>query len=184
MTKTVFISGSIGLKKLSDTHKERINRIISRGFRIVIGDANGADLRVQKHLSDVKYPYVDVYYTGDKPRNNVGDWKTRPIQPTKNLKGALLHQEKDKSMVSIADYALIIWDGESVGSIINAYRMSLDGKQSSIITNSGVEHRITKLDNILHIIRSLDLPSREKLLKRLSAEEREPIISDPQLKLL
>lgn len=184
MSIKVFVSGSIKTKTLHSAHKKRLKNIVANGFDIIIGDANGADFAVQKTLYSLRYENVVIYHTSDKPRNNVGDWKTRPIQPTKNLKGALLHQEKDKSMVSIADYALIIWDGESVGSIINAYRMSLDGKQSSIITNSGVEHRIIKLDNILHIIRSLDPPSREKLLKRLSAEEREPIISDPQLKLL
>lgn len=184
MSIKVFISGSIKTKTLHSTHKKRLKNIVANGFDIIIGDANGADFAVQKTLYSLRYENVVIYHTSDKPRNNVGGWETRPIQPTKKLKGALLHQEKDKAMVSIADYALVIWDGESIGSIVNAYRMSLSGKQSLIITDSGVEHRILKLDDILRVILGFEPALREKLLKRLSAEEREPVTSAPQLKLI
>jgi predicted Rossmann fold nucleotide-binding protein DprA/Smf involved in DNA uptake len=73
---TVFIGGSRHVARLSDQVKERLNNIIGNAFRIVVGDAAGADKAVQKYLLDASYPHVTVFCSGDRPRNNLGLWET------------------------------------------------------------------------------------------------------------
>lgn len=44
--------------------KERLDNIVKNGFPILVGDANGADKAVQKHLSGVAYADVEVFCSG------------------------------------------------------------------------------------------------------------------------
>ncbi|WP_424411495.1 hypothetical protein ACPEER_09050 [Pasteurella sp. PK-2025] len=168
MTKTVFISGSIKIKKLSKEHEVRINNIVNNGLNIVIGDASGVDLAVQKKL--VSYDNVTLFHTSEIPRNNVGGWKTQHIVPTQPLKGALLHQEKDKAMVKNADYALVIWDGSSIGSLANIYRMALQRKASVVFCGES-DVVIKDLDGALKLISSTPQNMRSELKKRLTKQE-------------
>lgn len=168
MTKTVFISGSIKIKKLSIEQETRIDNIIANRLHVVIGDDGGVDLAVQKKL--VGYPYVTVYHTALTPRNNVGMWQTKHITTLKSLKGALLHQEKDKAMVAVADYALVVWDGESTGSLANMFRMALRGKKSVILHGTdGIV--VNNLEQAVALVRSAPEKTKIELKKRLSAVE-------------
>ena len=47
---TVFIAGSIKIKHLDGKFKERIEKIITSGFDVVVGDADGADTAIQSYL--------------------------------------------------------------------------------------------------------------------------------------
>ena len=50
---TVFVGGSRHVSRLPAPAKERLDNIVKNGFPILVGDANGADEAVQKHLSGV-----------------------------------------------------------------------------------------------------------------------------------
>jgi probable addiction module antidote protein len=132
---TVFIGGSRHVSRLPPPAKERLDNIVKNGFRIIIGDANGADKAVQKHLSAVAYTDVEVFCSGDVCRNNLGDWPTRKIQPAKSVKGFQFYAIKDREMAQAADFGLMIWDGKSPGTVLNVLRLIKAGKKAVLVNS-------------------------------------------------
>jgi hypothetical protein len=129
----VFISGSISISNLPSSAIRKIDNIIDKNFTIVIGDAKGIDLQVQKYLLKKKYNNVIVYYAGTKIRNNVGSWNTNNIQNENNKKGRELYTLKDIAMAKDSDYGLMIWDGESKGTLNNILSMKNENKRFFVI---------------------------------------------------
>jgi len=124
MTK-VFIAGSRRLSRLNADVKRRIDTMIEKDFTILVGDANGADKAVQRYLAEKGYRNVIVHCMANNCRNNVGSWPTREILPLKGARGFAYYATKDQAMVDDAAYGLMLWDGESKGtlnSVINMIR--------------------------------------------------------------
>jgi adenine-specific DNA-methyltransferase len=99
----------------------------------LVGDANGADKATQKYLYDHKYKNVNIFCSGEKCRNNLSEWKTHSINVPRNIKGFQFYAAKDREMALHADYGLMIWDGKSVGTILNILRLMQAGKKSVLI---------------------------------------------------
>ena len=57
---TVFIGGSRHVPLLPGVARNRVNDVIEQGLDIMVGDANGIDKAVQKHLADARYDRVTV----------------------------------------------------------------------------------------------------------------------------
>ena len=68
---TVFIAGSISISRLHAKVQERIHKIVSSNFNVVVGDADGADSSIQECLRNYQAKNVTVYCTGEIPRNNI-----------------------------------------------------------------------------------------------------------------
>ena len=122
MTK-VFIAGSRKLSRLNADVKGRIDNMIEKDFSILVGDANGADKAVQKYLADKKYQNVIVHCMAENCRNNVGHWPTREITAPKGVRGFAYYAMKDQAMVDETTYGLMLWDGESKGTLNNVINM-------------------------------------------------------------
>ena len=131
---TVFIGGSRHLSRLPSEVKERLHNITGSGARVVVGDANGADKAVQKFLHDASYKNVTVFCSGDDCRNNLGQWETRNIKPSKHLKGFDFYAAKDREMAREADFGLMIWDGKSAGTVLNILRL-IRAKKKAVLLN-------------------------------------------------
>lgn len=129
---TVFLSGSRKITRLNDKIRLRIQNILEQGFRIVVGDANGADKAMQSYLAERYYPNVSVFCAGDFCRNNVGSWETRKVSVDKKLKGRAFYTQKDKAMVAEADFGFVLWDGKSEGSINNVLELLSCGKKAVV----------------------------------------------------
>lgn len=116
----VFIAGSRHLPRLNRDVKRRISNIVDRGFTIVVGDANGADKAVQQYLNERGYRSVIVFCTEGNCRNNAGNWPTRAV-PVSNprRKDFEYYRAKDQAMVEEADFGLMLWDGQSRGTLTN-----------------------------------------------------------------
>jgi hypothetical protein len=126
MTK-VFIAGSRQLSRLNADVKRRIDAIIEKDFTVLVGDANGADKAVQRYLAEKEYRDVIVHCMSGNCRNNVANWPAREVPSPPGAKGFAYYSTKDKVMVDDADYALMLWDGESKGtlnSVINMLRQN------------------------------------------------------------
>ncbi len=126
MTK-VFIAGSRHLSRLTADVKQRIDTMIENGFTVLVGDANGADKAVQRYLASKHYRRVIVHCMEGNCRNNVGNWPAREVPPPPGARGFAYYSTKDKVMVDDADYGLMLWDGESKGtlnSVINMLRQN------------------------------------------------------------
>lgn len=125
---TIFIGGSRHVSRLPAEVKNRLNNVISSGHRVIVGDANGADKAVQKHFSDAAYDKVTVFCSGDSLRNNLGGWTTHKVTTRENVKGFQFYAAKDREMAREADFGLMIWDGKSVGTVLNVLRLVRAGK--------------------------------------------------------
>jgi probable addiction module antidote protein len=125
---TLFIGGSRHVSRLPADVKKRLDNVISSGHRVIVGDANGADKAVQKYFHDAAYDKVTVFCSGDRYRNNLGQWETHNVYPSKHLGGFHFYAAKDREMAQKADFGLMIWDGKSAGTVLNVLRLVRAGK--------------------------------------------------------
>ena len=130
---TVFIGGSRHVSRLSAEVKERLDNVTRNGHEVIVGDANGADKAVQKHLLASSYDKVTVFCSGNSYRNNLGQWRTRHVKPPKSARGFHFYAAKDREMAREADFGLMIWDGKSAGTVLNVLRLIRAGKIAVLI---------------------------------------------------
>lgn len=79
-TETVFVSGSLSVTELREFAKAHVRSIATSRINVLIGDAYGADKLIQQELKNVyDYPFVTVYASNGKARNNIGNYKVKAI---------------------------------------------------------------------------------------------------------
>ena len=115
----------------------RLDRIIEKEHHVVVGDANGADKAVQQYLAKRAYRNVTVYCSGDTLRNNVGHWTTQRVDTGLAERTFRFFAAKDREMAKVAEFAMMIWDGKSPGTILNVLRVIRDGKIAVVFRSSG-----------------------------------------------
>jgi len=125
---TVFIGGSRSVSRLTREVKQRLDNIIAKGLTVLIGDANGADKAVQRHLADQQHARVVVFCMAGECRNNVGNWPTRSVVAPAGARGFAYYSTKDRAMGTEADYGLMLWDGSSRGTLTNVVDLVRQGK--------------------------------------------------------
>lgn len=121
----IFIGGSRSITRIPAAVQVRLDRIVERGFEVLVGDAPGVDTAIQRELQKRGHKPVTVYCSGTKPRNNLGDWPVEAVPVPPGVQGFAFFSVKDRRMVRDADYGLILWDGESAGSAMQALRLVL-----------------------------------------------------------
>jgi hypothetical protein len=130
--KRVFIAGSRKLSRLSSDLRSRLDNIIEKGLSVVVGDANGADKAVQSYLAGKHYPNVTVFCAARGCRNNVGSWPTRNVAAAPGARGFDYYAAKDREMAGQADYGLMLWDGQSRGTLTNIVDLVRRGKPVAV----------------------------------------------------
>jgi len=125
---SVFIGGSRRLSRLNPDIRTRLDKIIDRKLHVLLGDANGADKAVQAYFKERSYPNVSVFCTAGQCRNNLGNWPVQPITAPHKTRDFEFFAAKDAAMAREADAGLMIWDGESAGTIVNVARLIDRGK--------------------------------------------------------
>ena len=170
MTK-VFIGGSRHVSRLNAQIRERLDTIVSKGLPIVIGDANGADKAVQTYLFDRRYVNVEVFCSDDICRNNVGAWTVRKVPVHSREKTAEFYSAKDRAMTEEATVGLMLWDGQSVGTLMNVFRLLKSNKKAVIYVVSQKKfidfHTAQAWDDF---IQHCDLSLRRKVEQRATLE--------------
>jgi hypothetical protein len=125
----VFIAGSRSLTRLNEALRDRLARIVTEGHDVLVGDANGADKAVQSFFADRNYRRVTVFCTGGRCRNNVGTWPVMAVSaPTGVHSGFDFYAAKDREMASAATHGLMVWDGDSRGTLTNIRNLVAAGK--------------------------------------------------------
>lgn len=120
---TVFIAGSRHITTLEDNVKERINTMMTKNLKIIVGDASGADQLVQEFLFSSDYKNVEIFCMGGFCRNNVGNWPIRKIAGSYSKRDFSYYAIKDQAMVKEANYGLMLWDGKSSGTKRNILQL-------------------------------------------------------------
>jgi len=131
MTK-VFIGGSRKITRLSAPVRERLDRIIENELAVLVGDANGADRAVQRHLSGRGYMRVEVFCTNGECRNNLGEWVTRAVSAPRGARGFDYYAVKDEQMARECSVGFMLWDGKSRGTLANVVRLVEKNKKAVI----------------------------------------------------
>ena len=106
---SVFVSGKVSYDKpINNSLKQELNKAIRAGSKILIGDAPGADTRVQEYLAKIGYKNVLVYTTDKKVRNNVGNWSVKRIGSNGYSDERSIRRQKDIAMTNAATRAIAI----------------------------------------------------------------------------
>ena len=130
----VFIGGSRSISYLHLEVKQRLNQIIAKGLKVLIGDADGADKAVQQHFKDHNYSNVCIFHMSNPNRkfngcrNNLSNWSTTAIDCSKGTTGKSFYAMKDRIMTKQSSVGFMIWDSESNGTLNNMKRLLNQGK--------------------------------------------------------
>lgn len=144
----IFIGGSRKISRLNKVILKKLDNIIEKGNSILIGDANGADKAIQKYLFSKQYLNVTVFCVGNC-RNNIGNWEIKLIEPTKKKRDFIYYSRKDNEMIGMAHQALLIWDGDSRGTLANLLNLLKYNREVNLyITKVKKFHKITKISEL------------------------------------
>ncbi|MBM4034942.1 MAG: hypothetical protein FJ291_24630 [Planctomycetes bacterium] len=128
---TVFIGGSRRIARLDSVIRAKLESIVQRSLRVVVGDANGADRAVQAFLAERRYAKVVVYCMKAGCRNNLGGWPEHVVEAN-GERGFDYYALKDAEMARNADCGFMIWDAESRGTLFNVLRLVESGKPVAV----------------------------------------------------
>jgi hypothetical protein len=132
---SVFISGSIRIKKIDSNVIQRLKNIISSNIGVIIGDADGVDSSIQEFLKSSGMRSVVVYCSGDTPRNNLGHWDTKKVSTSYKAGTRQYFTAKDKAMASDCDYGFMVWDTNSTGTLSNVIELVEKNKVGLVYIN-------------------------------------------------
>lgn len=168
----VFIAGSRRLSRLNSEVRERIDKIVEKGFTVIVGDANGADRAVQQYLNLKDYPNVIVFCMEGVCRNNVGKWPARTIAAAHPARRDFAYYStKDRAMAAEADYGLMLWDGESRGTLTNVVHLVRQGKPVVVYMAPDKSFQtLNHLDQLGKIVPQTDLGDIHRIDRELEAE--------------
>ena len=171
MTK-VFIAGSRQLSRLNADVKRRIDVMIEKGFTILVGDANGADKAVQRYLAERGYRNVVVHCMARNCRNNVGAWPAREVVAPPGARGFAYYSTKDQAMVDDAGYGLMLWDGESKGTLNSVINMLRQDKPVVVyLAPQKAFQNIRSADDLADLLNKCDRASVERFERELEIED-------------
>ena len=139
----VFIGGSRHISRLNGDVRQRLDKIIQKQLPVLIGDANGADKAVQRYLHERRYAFVEVFSADEHPRNNVGAWVVRVVRPESGAKGFDYFAAKDRALAEQGTVGLMIWDGESRGTLLDVLR--LIRKQKTVVVYLSPDQTFTEV---------------------------------------
>jgi hypothetical protein len=146
--KKVFIAGSRNISWLNDDIKRRVDNIIDKSLTVIVGDANGADKAIQQYLKNKNYKNVTIFCMEGGCRNNIGGWPTRIIKAANpHRRDFAYYSTKDKAMAAEADYGLMLWDGQSRGTLTNVVNLLQNGIPV-VIHTANTFHTLHQLEQL------------------------------------
>lgn len=106
--------------------------ICHSGYEVLVGDCYGVDASVQSFYSKLGYKNVVIYAGNGQARHNIGHWRVHSVPVPTYLRGFDFYKQKDIAMVNEADYGLMIWDGESRGTLNNIVNLVAQNKKALV----------------------------------------------------
>lgn len=178
----VFIGGSRRINRLSPAVRDRLDRIIDKGLSVLLGDANGADKAVQRYLQERGYRNVEIFCADGECRNNLGNWPLRPVRAATTRKDLNYFAEKDRFMAREADYGFMIWDGKSLGTLLNVSRLSKQRKTVVVYTTSNKRFKeIRDEADFAELLSRCSDDLRRRVLRQLDWEEEGSLVQQAGL---
>ncbi len=181
MMDNVFIAGPLQIRTLDRNIKDRLDNIIRNKIEVLVGDANGIDKAVQEYLYLKKYINVTIYCI-NAPRNNIGNWKTKPI-PCGDAKISFSeYVKKDIAMAQDTDFGFMIWNGKSNGTLNNTLNLLEQGKKTRLYLKPAQKfYSIVKLKDFEELLTHCDNEDLKKIDKKIRIYERINVLSQGHL---
>jgi len=181
---TVFIAGSISISRLHEKVQERINKIVSSDFDVVVGDADGADTSIQECLQKYQAHKVTVFCTGDAPRNNIAKWPVCKVSSKEKAGSRAYFTAKDLEMTRKSDYGLMIWDCKSTGTLSNIIELLREKKKSVVFVNKKSDFvTISDRTSLDHLVAFMSNHARAKAEEKIGLSSRIASIAQEKLSL-
>lgn len=181
---TVFIAGSISISRLHEKVADRINKIVSSDFNVVVGDADGADTSIQECLQRYRAGKVTVYCTGDSPRNNVAEWPVHRVVSKAKAGTRAYFTAKDLEMARDSDYGLMIWDCKSTGTLSNVIELLREKKKSVVFVNKNKDFvTISDKDGLERLLAFMSDHARAKAEEKIGLAAKIASIAHEQFSL-
>ena len=165
---SVFIAGSREISRLNPNIRERLDNILKQNLTVLVGDANGADKAIQKHLAKSRYSNVEVYCM-EVCRNNIGNWQTHQHTAEPGSRhDRHYYGIKDLAMAGDADCGFMLWDGKSKGTLANIVNL-LNLRKKTLLYLAPKKQFLKlssfeELEEVLHAIGFADFSTMSKLL--------------------
>ena len=167
----VFVAGSRQISRLPAEVTLRLDTIIEKGLKIIVGDANGVDRAVQRYLADKAYSNVVVHCMKNHCRNNVGNWPTREVDAPRGVRGFDYYSFKDRAMADEAGYGLMLWDGKSKGTVNNVVNLCRDHKPVVVYVAPAKQFRTIKtFEDLRDLLAQGDTDSVDRIVDELALD--------------
>jgi hypothetical protein len=184
MTSSIvtFLSGTRKIERIPLEVKEVIAAKISQGHSFIVGDAPGSDRAFQRHLAELNVALVTVFSSLPNARNNLGNWNLNYVSSGLKTKSNAMHAAKDRRMAMQCDDAIMIWDGQSAGTLANLIDV-IEQSKPSLVFNY-LDHELIRFDNIESLMKYLEPYSdvKEIALKRIKRDRKKIQRQETQLK--
>ncbi len=182
---SVFLGGSRKITKLNKDIKERLLNIINQQFAILIGDANGADKALQHFLIEKRYNNVSVYCSGNRCRNNLGNWGTVKIGSDSKTKSIKFYMLKDAEMANKAEYGFMLWDGKSAGTLNNVLNLLTNQKKTLIYFSPQKRfYTISDINSLIELLNYCEEDDLKKINEKINYSKRLEELKSHQYELV
>lgn len=149
----VFIAGPRAISFLDENIRSRLSNIIKNNLGILVGDAAGIDKTVQEFFFLQNYRNITVFASNGKARNNIGNWDVYSVETNSYTRGFDFYAAKDLAMARNADYGLMLWNGESKGTLNNIINLVSFGKKTALYFYPTSEFfTVNTIDDVNNII--------------------------------
>ena len=159
----IFIAGSISIKKLDESVTKRIDKMISQGYEIILGDA------VQNYLNIQGYNKVTIYHSGTTVRNNLGNWSTKSVATKYRFGTRDFFTAKDLALANDADIGVMLWDKKSTGTLKNIIELIKQHKKVTVFLQQEKKfQRVYNVDEFLLITQKMSELSLKNADKKIN----------------
>ncbi len=166
---TIFVAGSITIKKLDPLIIERLKKIVEQKFNIIVGDANGVDSSIQQELVQMGCDTTTIFSSTQKPRNNLGSWPVNFVKTDHAHGTRAFFTAKDIQMAEKADCGLMVWDAKSTGTLSNVIELLIRNKNSVVFINKAKKFIVIKspehLDELVQCMNATDFAKADEKIK-------------------
>jgi hypothetical protein len=168
----VFLSGTRKVERLPGEVTSLIQELIDSDVHFIVGDAPGCDRAFQRHLASLNQSQVRVFSSAPYVRNNLGNWPSEFIDSGLKSKTNAMHAAKDRRMAELCDLGVMIWDGQSAGTLANLLDVISQGKSAYLYNY--LDNEFVKFDGDTSLSKYLDgFPEvRDMAAKRLKRDKK------------
>jgi hypothetical protein len=157
---------------------------VAQDFEIVVGDADGADTSIQEYLFHHSTKRATVFCSGERPRNNVGNWPVHRVDTSHAQGSRAFFTAEDIRMAELADIGLMIWDTKSTGTLSNVMELLARKKKAVVFVNKAkVFKNIATVQQFEELLSYMSEHAKQKADEKIKLFDRIDSLKNEQLQI-